>query len=82
MENIFSILGRSYKTITEEAKSISGFQFVWFTDGIGWNSARYNLEETFNVKTRAARKGRDSFTKEAMDIPEKNVLVFKSNIKL
>lgn len=40
---------RSYKTITEEAKSISGFQFVWFTDGIGWNSARHNLEETFNV---------------------------------
>lgn len=40
---------RSYKTITEEAKSISGFQFVWFTDGIGWNSARHNLEETFDV---------------------------------
>jgi type II restriction enzyme len=40
---------RSYKTITEEAKSISRFQFVWFTDGIGWNSARHNLEETFEV---------------------------------
>ena len=40
---------RSYKTITEEAKSISGFQFVWFTDGIGWNSAKHNLEETFDV---------------------------------
>ena len=40
---------RSYKTITEEAKNINGFQFVWFTDGIGWNSARHNLEETFDV---------------------------------
>ena len=40
---------RSYKTITEEAKNINGFQFVWFTDGIGWNTARHNLEETFDV---------------------------------
>lgn len=40
---------RSYKTLTEESKGITGFQFVWFTDGIGWNSARHNLEETFDV---------------------------------
>ncbi len=40
---------RSYKTITEESKGIAGFQFVWFTDGVGWNSARHNLEETFDV---------------------------------
>lgn len=40
---------RSYKTLTEESKNISGFQFVWFTDGIGWNSARHNLEETFDI---------------------------------
>ena len=25
------------------------FTFVWFTDGQGWNSARHNLEETFDV---------------------------------
>lgn len=42
---------RSYKTLTLESKDISGFQFVWFTDGIGWNSARNNLEETFDVLT-------------------------------
>ena len=42
---------RSYKTLTLESKDISGFQFVWFTDGIGWNSARHNLEETFDVLT-------------------------------
>ena len=40
---------RSYKTLTEESKDITGFQFVWFTDGIGWNSAKHNLEETFDV---------------------------------
>ena len=40
---------RSYKTIALEAKEISGFAFVWFTDGNGWRSARHNLEETFDV---------------------------------
>ncbi|WP_308603704.1 type II restriction endonuclease [uncultured Fibrobacter sp.] len=40
---------RSYKTIANEAKTISNFEFVWFTDGLGWGSARNNLEETFDV---------------------------------
>lgn len=40
---------RSYKNIALEAKNIKGFAFVWFTDGIGWNSARNNLAETFGV---------------------------------
>lgn len=40
---------RSYKTLALEAKTISGFKFAWFTDGKGWNSARHNLEETFDV---------------------------------
>jgi type II restriction enzyme len=40
---------RSYKTIALEAKQINGFEFVWFTDGQGWRSARNNLEETFDV---------------------------------
>ncbi len=40
---------RSYKTITLEAKDIQGFAFVWFTDGVGWQSAKHNLEETFDV---------------------------------
>ena len=40
---------RSYKTLALEAQNIPGFKFVWFTDGIGWNSARHNLEETFDV---------------------------------
>ena len=40
---------RSYKTLALESKEIDNFQFVWFTDGIGWNTARHNLEETFDV---------------------------------
>lgn len=40
---------RSYKTLALESKNIPGFYFVWFTDGMGWNSARNNLEETFDV---------------------------------
>lgn len=40
---------RSYKTLALETKQIDGFEFVWFTDGKGWTSARHNLEETFDV---------------------------------
>lgn len=40
---------RSYKTLALETETIDGFSFVWFTDGKGWNSARNNLEETFDV---------------------------------
>lgn len=40
---------RSYKMIALESKNIDRFKFVWFTDGIGWMSAKRNLEETFDV---------------------------------
>ncbi|MBQ7225160.1 MAG: type II restriction endonuclease [Clostridia bacterium] len=40
---------RSYKNIAIESKEIDGFEFVWFTDGNGWKSAKHNLEETFDV---------------------------------
>ena len=40
---------RSYKTLAEEAETINGFTFVWFTDGKGWFSARNNLKETFDI---------------------------------
>ena len=39
---------RSYKMIAEEAENVVGFEFVWFTDGTGWNSAKNNLRETFD----------------------------------
>ena len=40
---------RSYKMLSQEADTVDGFEFVWFTDGIGWKSARGNLRETFDV---------------------------------
>lgn len=40
---------RSYKMLALESRPISGFKFVWFTDGKGWLSARQNLRETFEV---------------------------------
>lgn len=40
---------RSYKMLSQEADTIDGFTFVWFTDGIGWKSAKGNLRETFDV---------------------------------
>ena len=40
---------RSYKMLSIEARQIEGFEFVWFTDGAGWKSARQNLRETFEV---------------------------------
>ncbi len=39
---------RSYKMIAKEADKVVGFEFVWFTDGMGWISARNNLRETFD----------------------------------
>ncbi len=39
---------RSYKMLAEESKKVNGVTFIWFTDGLGWLSARKNLEETFN----------------------------------
>lgn len=40
---------QNYKQIDKKATTIDGFEFVWFTDGSGWTSARHNLEETFDA---------------------------------
>lgn len=40
---------RSYKTLSLEAKDIPNFTFILFTDGMGWNYAKHNLEETFDI---------------------------------
>ena len=40
---------RSYKMLAEESKLVVGVTFIWITDGQGWNKAKRNLEETFNV---------------------------------
>ena len=38
---------RSYKMLAQEARGIPKVHFMWITDGGGWNSARRNLQETF-----------------------------------
>ena len=40
---------RSYELLSRQAENIDEFTFVWFTDGMGWKSARGNLRETFEV---------------------------------
>lgn len=40
---------RSYKTLALESNTIDEITFIWFTDGKGWNSAKNNLKETFDV---------------------------------
>ena len=39
---------RSYKMIEKKKKKVGGFEFIWFTDGMGWYQARNNLRETFD----------------------------------
>ena len=29
--------------------TIDGLTFIWITDGLGWQSAKNNLEETFDI---------------------------------
>lgn len=40
---------KSYELIAQKANKVEGFKFVWFTDGLGWISARNNLRETFET---------------------------------
>ena len=40
---------RSYKMLAQETSVIDRFKFIWITDGKGWNTAKRNLEETFDV---------------------------------
>lgn len=35
--------------IALEARNINNFKFVWITDGKGWEFAKNNLKETFDV---------------------------------
>ena len=40
-------VARSYTDVAPKVNGVHGFEFVWITDGIGWNSARNKLEEAF-----------------------------------
>ncbi len=41
-------VARSFSGIAPKVNSVDGFEFVWVTDGQGWNSARNKLEEAYN----------------------------------
>lgn len=40
-------VARSYTDVAPKVNRVPGFEFVWITDGEGWNSARNKLEEAF-----------------------------------
>lgn len=40
---------RSYKDLAKGIKTIDGVTFLWITDGVGWQKAENNLEETFDT---------------------------------
>ncbi len=40
-------VARSYTDIAPKINRVPGFEFVWITDGIGWNDAKNKLEEAF-----------------------------------
>ena len=42
-------VARAYTELAPKVNSLSGFEFVWVTDGIGWKSARNKLEEAYNT---------------------------------
>lgn len=42
-------VARSYSDIAPKVNSVTGFEFVWITDGIGWKSAKNKLQEAYNI---------------------------------
>lgn len=40
-------VARSYTEVGPKINDIDGFEFVWITDGVGWNKAKNKLEEAF-----------------------------------
>ena len=40
-------VARAYSELSPKINALDGFNFVWITDGVGWNSARNKLEEAF-----------------------------------
>ena len=42
-------VARSYSDIAPKVNSVTGFEFVWITDGIGWKSAKNKLQEAYSL---------------------------------
>ncbi len=40
-------VARSYTEVGPKVNSVNGYEFVWITDGAGWNAARNKLEEAY-----------------------------------
>lgn len=40
-------VARAYSELSPKINAVENFEFVWITDGIGWNSAKNKLEEAF-----------------------------------
>lgn len=40
-------VARSYTELSPKINAVPGYEFVWITDGIGWNSAKNKIEEAF-----------------------------------
>ena len=41
-------VARAYRELSPIVNRVEGFEFVWVTDGQGWNSAKNKLEEAYN----------------------------------
>ena len=41
-------VARAYRELSPIVNKVDGFEFIWVTDGQGWNSARNKLEEAYN----------------------------------
>ncbi len=42
-------VARAYSELAPKINQFDNYEFVWITDGVGWNSARSKLEEAFYV---------------------------------
>ncbi len=42
-------VARSYSDIAPKVNSVTGFEFVWITDSIGWKSAKNKLQEAYSI---------------------------------
>lgn len=45
-------VARSYSELAPKINSLPGFEFVWITDGKGWQSAKNKLQEAYNIIPR------------------------------
>lgn len=42
-------VARAYSEIAPKINAISGYEFVWITDGVGWLSAKNKLQEAYSI---------------------------------